>query len=317
MSRALAWLYGMQNILHGPCRVRPSIISLQPVDQYLKAKAKMNPPDPKPPLDLADLRREIDAVDDQILGLLLRRFDLGASVAVAKRNMPPAPNMRPAREAEILRRLAARWRGPAPVETMVAIWRQIISTVLKLQGPFTVHVSGDGSKRAPTLAANHFVSGTDFQVHDTFEQVLNCTERDIQSIAILEIPDGHPPSPWWTRLHTGRLRIVGRVPFTGASQHSAFVVASQDAGASGDDVSVFHLGGAGRPWVVVHAMLSDMQISGRLLASDGDQYLFEIDGFADVESATTGAMRNLSAAHGMDLYLIGAYARPMNLAKDN
>lgn len=265
---------------------------------------------PAPP-ELAQLRQEIDAVDDQILALLLRRFDLGRAVADAKRNMPPAPNMRPAREAEILRRLAARWRGPAPVSTLAAIWRHIISTVLGLQGTFTVHLTEEDRDVTPPIAANHFSAGAQFQSHPTYERALAAAAADLQSIAILSLPPGHPPSPWWSGLHQGPLRVVARLPFLTPSSQIAYVVARQEPAPSGDDISLGIVVGGGRAWTEVAPHFDGY----RLLATDGDRYLAETDGF--LTAAAIGAHQAQAKGHGMEFQAIGAFARPLQISRSS
>lgn len=264
--------------------------------------------DPQTPPALAQLRQDIDAVDDQILQLLLRRFDLGQGVAEAKRNMPPAPNMRPAREAEILRRLASRWRGPAPVSTVAAIWRHIISTVLSLQGRFTVHLTDEDRETTPPLAAGHFSAGAHFQTHSTYERALTAAAADLQSIAILALPKGNPPSPWWSMLHQGPLRIVARLPFLTPSAADAYVVARQEPGPSGDDISLAWIAGGGRAWSDIASVFPGF----RLLATDGDRYLAEQDGFWTAESVAR--FRNAATPLAMDFKAVGAYARPLQIS---
>jgi chorismate mutase len=267
------------------------------------------PSDTQTPPVLQRLRQDIDAVDDQILELLLKRFDLGQAVADAKRNMPPAPNMRPAREAEILRRLASRWRGPAPVSTVAAIWRHIISTVLGLQGTFTVHLTEEDREVTPPLAANHFSAGAHFRDHPTYERALAAAADDIQSIAILALPKGNPPSPWWRPLHQGPLRIVARLPFLTPANASAFVVARQEAVSSGDDISLARIAGGGRAWTEVGALFPGF----RLLATDGDRYLAEQDGFW--EAGDIARFQVAAAPLAMEFQPIGAYARPLQLSR--
>ncbi|HAJ47156.1 MAG TPA: hypothetical protein DCL54_11320, partial [Alphaproteobacteria bacterium] len=121
-----------------------------------KSQILMTVSSPPQPNDLTRLREAIDQVDNQLADLLLQRFAMGAAVAQAKRGQAAGLNMRPEREVEILRRLAARWQGPAPVGVMAVIWRQIISAVLQMQGPLRVvaPVLDDGA--VAVLAREHF-----------------------------------------------------------------------------------------------------------------------------------------------------------------
>src|SRR5437660_10495207 len=46
---------------------------------------------------------------------------------------------RPAREADMMRRLVERHKGLLPLDTVESIWRVIIATFTYLQAPFSVH----------------------------------------------------------------------------------------------------------------------------------------------------------------------------------
>src|SRR5262245_7989428 len=57
---------------------------------------------------------------------------------------------RPAREADMMRRLVERHKGILPLDTAESIWRVIISTFTFVQAPFSVHAdlsAGDASMR--------------------------------------------------------------------------------------------------------------------------------------------------------------------------
>ena len=61
---------------------------------------------------LSDLRNEIDEIDKRLHDLLMRRVEIGREVAEAKTGTDAGPNLRPGREAQIIRGLAARNNGP-------------------------------------------------------------------------------------------------------------------------------------------------------------------------------------------------------------
>ena len=90
----------------------------------------------KPTLDA--LRAEIDAIDDQLHGLIMQRAQVALSIGALKNSHgPEAGFMRPSREARLLRRLAAKEDGPLPKAVVIRLWREIIAGVLRLQGPFS------------------------------------------------------------------------------------------------------------------------------------------------------------------------------------
>ena len=73
-----------------------------------------------PPPRLDDLRRAIDEIDDGLLELLCRRFDVVAEVKQAKSAEAAATPLRPAREMQILKRLVAK-AGKSLVDKLSAL----------------------------------------------------------------------------------------------------------------------------------------------------------------------------------------------------
>src|SRR5215469_11661015 len=99
------------------------------------------PPMSKPPSppSLADLRKEIDAIDEGVHRLLMQRGDIIDRLIQVKQTQEVGSAFRPAREADMMRRLVERHRGILPIDTVEGIWRVIISTFTYVQAPFAVH----------------------------------------------------------------------------------------------------------------------------------------------------------------------------------
>src|SRR5580658_2817974 len=98
---------------------------------------------PKPPPQkaptLADLRQDIDRIDAAMHELLLERGEIIDTLIAVKKTQEVGSAFRPAREAEMMRRLVQRHRGNLPLDTVESIWRVIISTFTYVQAPFSVH----------------------------------------------------------------------------------------------------------------------------------------------------------------------------------
>src|SRR5580698_2502905 len=90
-------------------------------------------------ISLADLRRDIDRIDEAMHALLLERGEIIDTLISVKKTEETGSAFRPAREADMRRRLVARHRGTLPMETAETIWRVIISTFTYVQAPFAVH----------------------------------------------------------------------------------------------------------------------------------------------------------------------------------
>src|SRR5579863_4235659 len=91
--------------------------------------------------ELADLRRQIDEVDDSILALLNRRADLAKGIAEVKRGLKSDLHI-PVREKEIYERLLRQNTGPFPSDGVRSVFREIISASLSLEGPLKVAYLG-------------------------------------------------------------------------------------------------------------------------------------------------------------------------------
>src|SRR6201984_2649256 len=92
----------------------------------------------KTTISLADLRRDIDRIDADMHALLIERGEIIDQLIAGKRTEETASACRPAREAEMMRRLVKRRHGSLPLDTAESIWRVIISTFTYVQAPFSV-----------------------------------------------------------------------------------------------------------------------------------------------------------------------------------
>ena len=88
---------------------------------------------------LAELRQEIDRLDKAMHDLLMQRGEIIDRLIKVKQTLESGSAFRPAREAEMMRRLVERHRGILPLDTAESIWRVIIATFTYVQAPFSVH----------------------------------------------------------------------------------------------------------------------------------------------------------------------------------
>src|SRR3954464_14424739 len=105
------------------------------------------------PPTLADLRREIDRIDEAMHRLLMERGDIIDTLIATKKTAESGSAFRPAREADMMRRLVERHRGILPLDTAESIWGGIIATFTLVQAPFRVHAdmsAGDAAMRDST-----------------------------------------------------------------------------------------------------------------------------------------------------------------------
>src|SRR6058998_3542690 len=121
--------------------------------------------DPAPPT-LADLRREIDRIDEAMHRLLMERGDIIDRLIATKKTAESGSAFRPAREADMMRRLVERHRGILPLDTAESIWRVIIATFTYVQAPFSVHADlSAGAAAMRDTARFHFGFTVPFVTH--------------------------------------------------------------------------------------------------------------------------------------------------------
>lgn len=82
--------------------------------------------------DLDALRAEIDAVDREIVALLNRRTRLGLAAGKAKMQTG-RPITDTEREREVMVRVAMANGGPLPQDALLALYRQLIETIKRLE----------------------------------------------------------------------------------------------------------------------------------------------------------------------------------------
>src|SRR3954463_2079854 len=120
----------------------------------------------KPQPTLADLRREIDRIDEAMHRLLMERGDIIDTLIATKKTSESGSAFRPAREADMMKRLGERHKGLLPLDTVESIWRVIVATFTYVQAPFTVHADVSIGEAAMRDSARfHFGFTVPFLTH--------------------------------------------------------------------------------------------------------------------------------------------------------
>jgi chorismate mutase/prephenate dehydratase len=118
------------------------------------ANTPNHPPGESP---LAAIRREIDAIDDQLLALLNRRAACAQQVANIKTAGGEVDCFhRPEREAEVLRRMMDSNPGPLSREAVMRFYRELMSECLALEKPLAVAFLGPEGTFTQQAAYKHF-----------------------------------------------------------------------------------------------------------------------------------------------------------------
>jgi chorismate mutase/prephenate dehydratase len=196
---------------------------------------------------LARLRGEIDALDDQIHDLIVRRAAVVEEIGRVKAGSG-APVLRPGREAQLLRRIVGRHKGNFPIAALVRIWRELISASASMQEPLSMAVCVPaGELGYCELARAHFGTVGKLATFGSPGEVISAVTGHRFTVGIVPAPSLEDAEPWW-RMMVGdkedRLpRIVGRLPVTGvaggpAPDLAGMALALAEPEATGDDRSV-------------------------------------------------------------------------------
>jgi chorismate mutase len=176
---------------------------------------------PPAPASLQELRKEIDAIDQQVHTLLMQRGDIIDRLISVKHTQEVGSAFRPAREADMMRRLVQRHRGILPLDTVESIWRVIIATFTYVQAPFSVHADlSPGESAMRDSARFHFGFTVPYVAHFSAAAAVEAVAKSKGDLALVSAISGR--TPWWIALEPeGAPKIIARLPFIERADHPA------------------------------------------------------------------------------------------------
>jgi chorismate mutase len=276
---------------------------------------------PSAPADLQALRRRLDEIDDRLQDLLIDRAEIVSLVAASKKG-GNQPAFQPAREAEIIRRLARRHHGSFPVANLVRMWREMLAATVGLQSPFSVAVFAPPDRQDLwDLARDHYGSCTAMTSYDAAGPVLRAVCAGESTVGVLPMPEAGEPDPWWPRLVSGEApRMVARLPF--AAQGNA---RTDDGQAVTVGFGAHQESGLDRTWLATECaadiararalkFLSAAGLVCTFFASWNDGRalnLIEVEGFVTVGDKRLDNLRRSFEAESCRLLPLGGYAVPL------
>jgi chorismate mutase len=200
---------------------------------------------------LAELRREIDRIDEAMHRLLMERGEIIDRLIATKQTQETGSAFRPAREADMMRRLVERHKGILPLDTAESIWRVIISTFTYVQAPFSIHAdlsAGDAAMR--DSARFHFGFTVPFVPHVGAASVVAAVSDSKGDLGLVPAFTTAGAGAWWSALEFDSApKIIARLPFIDRADHPAgvpvFVVSRVAADSMVKEVEVWSVRVAG------------------------------------------------------------------------
>ena len=258
-------------------------------------------------LSLADVRARIDDVDAAILALVDERARLASDVAAAKAAEGNAGRfgLRPAREAQVLRKLLAKPRTSASISLVVRIWREMMAESLALQGPFLISAwGGHDPARIRELARLRFGAAPSLVVVPTAEDAI-AGARALGGVGVLALSKD---SAWWGRLLAEpKVRVFAALPCLNAwGSMSALAVADAPIEPSGCDETFWVTDDGGSSPQIIQALARD-GVAASHVQTAGGLKLFKLAGFYEATD------ERLKRAPGKLSGVIGAAPTPLDV----
>ena len=133
-------------------------------------------------------RKEIDKLDDEIVRLLNERAQYVIKIGKLKKASDTQANLHtPAREAEIMERLCKVNPGPFPNDALRAVYREIMSGSLALEGPVKVAYLGPRATFTHLACIRKFGSSAQYVPQTSIKDVFNEVERGRADFGVVPI----------------------------------------------------------------------------------------------------------------------------------
>jgi chorismate mutase len=271
--------------------------------------------------DLADLRKEIDRIDEAMHRLLIERSEIIDRLIAVKGSAETGSAFRPAREAAMMRRLVERHKGILPLDTAESIWRVIIATFTYVQAPFSVHAdlsAGDALMR--DSARFHFGFTVPFVPHMGASAVVAAVSDSKGDLGLVPAFALASAGAWWSALEFDAApKIIARLPFVERADHPAglpvFVISRVAPEAMATEAVVWsvRVAGWGAPAAEALTMLTDyIAVPDR--AFDGAALLVTLPQDLSLEAVNAALVK--AGATVRSAALVGSHATRYTVAAD-
>lgn len=176
--------------------------------------ARRRKADPQGNDDLATYRARIDAIDARLGELINERARYAQKVAVAKGRKGGATDYyRPEREAQVLRGVVERNKGPLTDEEMARLFREIMSACLAQEEPLKVGYLGPEGTFSQSAVYKHFGHSVRALPLATIDEVFHEVESGAADFGVVPIENstGGTVNHTLDMFLTSPLKICGEV----------------------------------------------------------------------------------------------------------
>ncbi len=276
---------------------------------------------------LAEVRSEIDAIDDKIHDLIMARAELIEDIIQAKKQLSEEkkPIIHHARETAIIKRLLKRHKGPFPKEVLIRMWREMFSAFVNMQRSFemAVYMPERGAGFLET-ARDHFGTHSKTRTSTSIVQVIkDVADWNVEVGVIPAQVEQEDANPWWLSLLPGNgwdaPQIVAKLPLSNgrdiSSSQEAFVISMGEFEPTSDDRSLVAIETRGKS--SASSIGTDLEktgfpvraVLGMHNAQEEDRfYLFELEGYFNKNDAKVEAFIEKEADNIVRIECLGGYS---------
>ncbi len=135
---------------------------------------------------LKDIRKQISAIDEDIVDLLNRRASLSLQVGEIKSRSQDSV-FKPFREKEVMNALAGKNKGPLPEDHLRAVYREIFSSSRSLQQKQTVVYLGPEGTFSYFAGVEYLGQSADFFSKNSLEDVFRAVDNREAELGIIPL----------------------------------------------------------------------------------------------------------------------------------
>ena len=137
-------------------------------------------------MELKRLRKTIDSIDSGILALLNKRAKVILEIGKLKARSKESIYV-PDREKDVYRKLIAKNKGPLSGKSVMAIFREVMSSALSLEKPIEIAYLGPELTFTHTAALKKFGSSVDYAGCETITDVFAEVEKGRADYGVVPI----------------------------------------------------------------------------------------------------------------------------------
>lgn len=137
-------------------------------------------------MDLEALRRQIDAIDEELVAILNRRAEIVVEIGRLK-NAAGGPIYAPDREKLVLDRIRRANKGPLPDRTLIAIYRELMSGSFALEKPLRIVYLGPQGSYSHMAAMGKFGASVEYEPVTNIRGVFHEVSREHADFGLVPI----------------------------------------------------------------------------------------------------------------------------------